>query len=90
MAIMSAHYFGRTHLGKILGVYKIAYDTAAAGAPLLTAYLFDVYGGYTVPDICNSIFAWIGVGLVFFGLKSTLDARPVIGVAVASASQKAS
>ena len=68
MAIMSVGYFGRTHLGKILGVYKIAYDTAAATAPLFTAYLFDLYGSYAVPDVWNTAFAWIGVALVFFGL----------------------
>src|SRR5262249_50807402 len=40
MAIMAVHYFGRTHLGRILGTYKFSYDTAAASAPLLTAQLY--------------------------------------------------
>ena len=73
MAIMSVHYFGRTHLGKILGVYKVAYDVAAATAPLFTAYLYDLYGTYAVPDVCNSAFAWIGVLLIAFGLSRTLQ-----------------
>ena len=73
MAIMSVHYFGRTHLGKILGVYKVAYDVAAATAPLFTAYLYDLYGTYTVPDVWNSLFAWIGVLLIAFGLSHTLQ-----------------
>jgi len=75
MAIMSVGYFGRTHLGKILGVYKIAYDTAAATAPLFTAYLFDLYGSYAVPDAWNTLFAWIGVSLVFFGLGRDVAPR---------------
>ena len=75
MAIMSVHYFGRAHLGKILGVYKISYDVAAATAPLFTAYLYDLYHTYTVPDVWNSIFAWIGVALVAFGLKHSLAPR---------------
>jgi sugar phosphate permease len=72
MAIMSVHYFGRTHLGKILGVYKVSYDIAAALAPLFTAQLFDLYHTYAVPDAWNTVFAWMGVGLVAFGLKRDL------------------
>lgn len=70
MPIMTVHYFGREHLGKILGVYKVGYDVAAASAPLLTAYLFDLYGTYRVPDAVNSGFAWLGVALVAFGLRN--------------------
>jgi MFS family permease len=81
MPILSVHYFGRSHLGTILGVYKIAYDAAAAGAPLFTAYLYDRYGTYAVPDLWNTLFAWIGVSLVFFGLKRSLAPRGVAGVA---------
>lgn len=75
MAIMSVHYFGRTHLGKLLGTYKISYDIAAATAPLFTAYLYDLYHTYAVPDVWNSVFAWIGVALIAFGLRSTLAQR---------------
>ena len=84
MPILSVHYFGRTHLGKILGVYKIAYDIAAASAPLFTAYLYDLYGTYAVPDMWNTLFAWIGVSLVFFGLKRSLVPRTAVGVAEAA------
>jgi sugar phosphate permease len=83
MAIMSVHYFGRAHLGKILGVYKVSYDVAAAVAPLFTAYLFDLYHGYAVPDLWNTVFAWIGVGLVAFGLKPELVRSASIRVTAA-------
>jgi len=83
MAIMSVHYFGRAHLGKILGVYKISYDIAAATAPLFTAYLFDLYHTYYVPDVWLTGFAWIGVALVAFGLKRSLAARPAPRISVA-------
>jgi hypothetical protein len=63
------HYFGRTHLGKILGAYKISYDVAAAGAPLFTAYLYDLYGGYTVPQLWLTDFL-----LALLGLRSALPA----------------
>jgi len=62
--ILTTHYFGRTHLGKILGTYKLSYDLAAAGAPQFTAYLWDIYHTYWVPDLWLTIFAWIGVGFV--------------------------
>jgi sugar phosphate permease len=80
MPILAVHYFGRTHLGTILGVYKISYDVAAASAPLFTAYLYDLYGTYAVPDMWNTLFAWIGVSLIFFGLKSALAPRAAVGV----------
>jgi len=59
--IMSVHLFGRAHLGAILGAYKVPYDLAAAGAPLLTAALYDRYGGYAVPERLNSTLAWLGL-----------------------------
>ena len=66
--ILSVHYFGRAHLGTILGVYKIPYDVAAAGSPLLTAWLFDVYGTYAVPEAWNSAFALAGLLIAAVGL----------------------
>ena len=72
MPILAVHYFGRAHLGKILGVYKIGYDVAAATAPLFTAYLYDTYRSYLVPDAWNSLFAWVGLALVAFGLRGHL------------------
>jgi MFS family permease len=62
--ILSTYYFGRTHLGKILGWYKVSYDLAAAGAPQFTAYLWDQYHSYNVPDLWLTLFAWIGVAFV--------------------------
>ena len=84
MPILAVHYFGRTHLGTILGVYKISYDVAAASAPLFTAYLYDLYGTYAVPDMWNTLFAWIGVSLIFFGLKQSLASRVVGAVPAVS------
>ncbi len=81
MPILAVHYFGRTHLGMVLGVYKVWYDIAAATAPLFTAYLYDLYGGYAVPDMWNTLFAWVGVSLIFFGLKSALAPRAPASVA---------
>jgi sugar phosphate permease len=74
--ILGVHYFGRAHLGTILGVYKIPYDLAAAGSPLLTAWLFDVYGTYAVPETWNSAFALVGLGIAVFGL-ARVDLRGV-------------
>ena len=77
--ILSVHYFGRAHLGKILGVYKIPYDIAAAGAPLFTAWLYDLYGSYSVPERWNAAFAWTGLAFALFALPRTrshdVDAR---------------
>jgi len=58
--VMTVHLFGRAHLGAILGAYKIPYDAAAAGAPLLTAALYDRFGGYAVPERLNAVFAALG------------------------------
>lgn len=76
--ILAVHYYGRRHLGTILGAYKIAYDLAASGAPLFTAALYDHYGSYTVPQICLTVSAWVAVGLVAFGMPHRLpSARDV-------------
>jgi len=61
--IMSLHYFGRRDLGKVLGALKIVYDVSAAGAPLFTAALYDRYGGYEVPQLWLTAFAWVAVAL---------------------------
>lgn len=71
--ILSVHYFGRAHLGLILGAYKIVYDLAAAGAPVFTAHLYDVYGGYAVPQRWLSAFAWLGFVLVVAGLPRRIS-----------------
>jgi MFS family permease len=68
LPILAVHYFGRRHLGTILGVYKIPYDVAAAAAPLFTAWLYDLYGGYTVPERWNTAFAWTGLAIAAIGL----------------------
>lgn len=69
--ILSTHYFGRSHLGKILGWYKVSYDLAAAMAPQFTAYLWDEYHTYWVPDVWLTVFAWIGVGFVLMLPRET-------------------
>ena len=66
--VMAVHLFGRSHLGSILGAYKIPYDAAAAGAPLLTAALYDRFGGYAVPERLNSSFAALGLIVAFLWL----------------------
>lgn len=77
--ILSVHYFGRAHLGTILGAYKISYDLAAAGAPAFTAALYDHYGGYAVPQAWLTAFAWTALLLVVFGLPHQLTAaRPAL------------
>jgi MFS family permease len=70
--ILAVHYFGRAHLGTVLGAYKIAYDLAASGAPLFTAMLYDRYGGYTVPQLWLTAFAWTALILVVVGLPHAL------------------
>lgn len=78
--ILSVHYFGRAHLGTILGAFKISYDLAAAGAPAFTAALYDHYGSYTVPQVWLTAFAWAALLLVVFGLPHQLTAavRPAV------------
>jgi MFS family permease len=66
--ILTVHYFGRRHLGTILGVFKVPYDVAAATAPLFTAWLYDLYGGYAVPERWNCAFALVGFGIAATGL----------------------
>jgi MFS transporter, OFA family, oxalate/formate antiporter len=66
--ILSVHLFGRRHLGTILGTYKIPYDVAAASAPLFTAWMYERYGGYAVPERWNSAFAWTGLAIACVGL----------------------
>jgi MFS family permease len=70
--ILSVHYYGRAHLGLVLGAYKIVYDLAAAGAPVFTAWLYDLYGGYDVPQRWLSAFAWFGLLLVVAALPRQL------------------
>ncbi len=72
--ILSVHYFGRRELGTILGAYKVIYDVAAAGAPLLTAMLYDRTGGYAVPQILLTAFAWVAVALAVVFLPRTAGA----------------
>ena len=69
--ILTVEFFGRAHLGTLLGVYKIPYDVAAASAPLLTAYLYDLTGGYTVPERIN-----VGCGLMGFAIALGFVRRP--------------
>jgi MFS family permease len=73
--ILAVTYFGRRHLGTILGVYKIPYDLAAAGAPLLTAWLYDLSGGYGLPERVNSGLAWAGLLIAVLALGRTAPAR---------------
>jgi MFS family permease len=75
LPILAVHYFGRRHLGTILGVYKIPYDVAAAAAPLFTAWLYDLYGGYAVPERWNTAFAWTGLAIATIGLARTSFVR---------------
>lgn len=69
--IMTVDFFGRRHLGTLLGVYKIPYDAAAATAPLLTAYLFDRSGGYAFPERVN-----VTCGLIGFAIAVLFVRRP--------------
>lgn len=73
--ILAVHYFGRAHLGTILGAYKIAYDLAAAGAPVFTAALYDHYGNYTVAQAWLTGFAWMALVLVVVALPRQLIAE---------------
>jgi MFS family permease len=86
--ILTVHYFGRAHLGTLLGAYKIAYDLAAAGAPAFSAALYDSYGSYTIAQAWLTGFAWAAFLLALFGLPRQLTvhaatpldgrARPVL------------
>ncbi len=62
--IITLAAFGRRHLGKMLGAYKISYDLAAAGAPLFTAAMYDRYHSYAMAERWNASFAWIGLLLL--------------------------
>ena len=73
--ILVVHYFGRAHLGTLLGAYKVVYDLAAASAPLFTAALYDRTGSYTVPQMWLTGCAWVAVVLVVVGLPHQIS-RP--------------
>jgi len=81
--------FGRLHLGKILGVYKISYDLAAAGAPLFTASMYDRYGGYAVPERWNATFAWIGLALLAAAVRRQPAAASLVPAPANVHAQKA-
>jgi MFS family permease len=83
--ILTLHYFGRTHLGTVLGAYKIAYDVAAAGAPAFTAALYDQYGSYTVPQIWLTAFAWTALLVAVVGLPRRLRRASLIPASAATA-----
>ena len=72
--ILAVHYFGRAHLGTLLGAYKVFYDIAAATAPLFTAALYDRTGSYFVPQLWLTGFAWTAVLLVLFGMPHRISA----------------
>jgi len=57
-------YFGRARMGAILGCFKLFYDGASATAPLLTAYLYDRLGSYTVPFELNAVLPCLALVLV--------------------------
>jgi len=82
--ILAVTYFGRASLGKILGVYKIPYDLAAAGAPLLTASLYDLSGGYGLPHAVSAGFAVVGVAAAFL-LAPTRVGTPAVVAATTAA-----
>lgn len=79
MPILSTHYFGRTHLGTILGSYKVSYDLAVALAPQFTAMMWDHYHSYAVPDVWLTVFAWIGVGFVLLLPAATRRQKEGVG-----------
>jgi len=57
-------YFGRARMGAILGCFKLFYDGASATAPLLTAYLYDRLGSYTVPFELNAVLPCVALVIV--------------------------
>lgn len=62
-------YFGRRTMGAMLGFCKLFYDTAAATAPLLTAYLYDRFGSYAVAFTLNAVLPCLALALVVFALR---------------------
>ncbi|MBX3027211.1 MFS transporter [bacterium] len=83
--ILSVHYFGRRHLGAILGAYKVSYDLAAAGAPLFTAMLYDHYGSYAVAMVALTAMAWLAAALVAVALPHQIRAGAIDAVRRADA-----
>ncbi len=70
-------WWGRAHLGAILGLLKGSYDLAAATAPLFTAALYDRTGGYAVPEAINAGIAWVGLAIfVVWLLRTPLATSP--------------
>lgn len=57
-------YFGRERMGAILGCFKLFYDGASATAPLLTAYLYDRLGNYTLAFELNAVLPCLALVLV--------------------------
>ena len=57
-------YFGRERMGAILGCFKLFYDGASATAPLLTAYLYDRLGSYTLAFELNAMLPCVALVVV--------------------------
>jgi MFS transporter, OFA family, oxalate/formate antiporter len=65
-AIMISSLFGLRSHGIIFGVSNTSFSLAAAAAPFLAGYIFDVKGSYNLAFIIVGIISFIGMVLTFF------------------------
>jgi hypothetical protein len=42
--------------------------TTRCRSPLFTAWLYEIYGSYSVPECWNAAFAWTGLAIATLGL----------------------
>ncbi len=61
-----AEYFGLTAHGALFGLMVFFGCTGGAAGPIMTGYLFDTFGSYSLPFLLFLLFSGAGLLLIFF------------------------
>ena len=62
-SLLTADYFGRSHLGAITTMMRPAAMVSSASGPLLVGVLYDINGNYTYAFLAAAV-AWCIAGFV--------------------------
>jgi MFS family permease len=65
-AVLIGENFGVAHIGLIMAVINVGWDTGAAFGPILAGYIFDISGSYVSAFRAGAIFAVLATILVLF------------------------
>jgi len=73
-----ADFFGRKHLGIIIGITNIPWRIGAAMGPILGGFVSDVTGSYSLAflAVAIGIAACIGLAFILFAQKPRINAPP--------------